>query len=69
MSITRSVEGQVRHPFFEGHVMGAFDPEPLWLDARMGLGGGADPIAVPGVARSGTLVVHRNWFFYYNGGH
>jgi hypothetical protein len=45
MSITRSVEGQVRHPFFEGHVMGAFDPEPLWLDARMGLG--AVPILLP----------------------
>ena len=24
---SRSVEGQVRHPFFEGHVVGAFDPD------------------------------------------
>ena len=27
MSIAKSVEGKVRHPFFKGHVMDAFDPD------------------------------------------
>jgi hypothetical protein len=30
---------------------------------------GVPPIAIPVVAGSGTLVVHRNWLLYYNGGH
>ena len=39
MGIAKSAEGRVRHPFFKGHVMDAFDPDgPYGLMRGWGYG-------------------------------